>query len=183
MLYIEPDISSILPTLNSTRTNNEGKSPTQRSASQHATVGAVQFSTTHSGLQAVSTLPQIHLDGPSENIYPSAQTAMREVSDVLSDYQEVQTVVHGGHGSRESGDASWGTDHCRVHDTPAADKNADTLSSLPFAASDIPTEVLAPAKPVIKTNSLPTFTLKYNGGCFIDRVLPTPAAPIIGHDR
>ena len=108
---------------------------------------------------------------------------MREVSDVLSDYQEVQTVVHGGHGSRESGDASWGTYHCRVPDTPAADKNADTLSTLPFAASDIPTEFLAPAKPVIKTNSLPTFTLKYNGGCFIDRVLPTPAAPILGHER
>ena len=108
----------------------------------------------------------------------STSAAHRPVGEILGDYSEVETVVLGGTGTSQPVQELW------VPSTNRSPVGQNTQDSFPFTeCSEIPLCVPCPAKPVIKTSSLPEFKLQLPDSVFIDRKLPAPVQPLTAHPR
>jgi hypothetical protein len=102
---------------------------------------------------------------------------VRSTEAIMRDYTEVERVVQGGMGTTSAHTDAWSTQQFSsspVHVSSGV---------LPFSNADIPPGFVTPARPVLKTNSLEEFALRYNSKIFTDRLLPPPAKPITAHTR
>ena len=111
---------------------------------------------------------------------PLTRDQSRSVVDIMRDHTEVETVLHGGVGTKTVVPQVWQLGQLQPIQLANCAESADPL---PFASCDIPTEFSVPAKPVAKTSHLKEFKINYYGKSFTDRILPPPAQTLVAHPR
>ena len=119
---------------------------------------------------------------PGGDIPGNLLNAERDVIEILNDHSEVERVVLGGLGTALPTPTSWQVVQQNLS-LPLMTVDGNLVDELPFSSSkSIPSSSSA-AMPVVRTNSLKEYTVKFNGQTFVDRCLPKPSSGINPHNR